>query len=394
MNKTKWIYIIILVILFVLLIFIESSRKKPLDWSYSFSSRDKIPFGTYVLKDLIKSTFKEKQFVENSDGIYMFTRIHGFTENTCFIYITKSFTSDKYDYEKMIKLIEAGNDVFISAESFDKNFLDSLGIKTNFKFSLELDSEKVDNIYLVNPGGSNGFTYKAREAFTQCYFKSFDTLNTTIIGTDNRYNPNFIKIKKGGNLYLSTVPLLYTNYNILYGDYKYPFTTLSYLNGNTIIWDEYYKPNKPMVSTPLRYILSQPALKAGYFLLMICIVIYLIFEGKRKQRIIPVINPPQNMSLEFAVTLGRLYFNSGNNKDIALKKFSYFCDYIRNKFNIKTISYDIKFYELLAEKTGVSIDTITGIFKNAEFISNQRWTGNDDLMAFNKKIEEFYDKTK
>jgi hypothetical protein len=100
------------------------------------------------------------------------------------------------------------------------------------------------------------------------------------------------------------------------------------------------------------------------------------------------------MSLEFAVTLGRLYFNSGNNKDIALKKYGYFCDYIRTKFNIKTISNDSKFYELLAEKTGIEIDTITSIFKNAEFIKHQKWTGNEDLISFNKKMEDFYFKTK
>lgn len=374
--------------------FVEGNRKKPIDWSYSFSSRDKIPYGTYVLKDLIKNTYTDKEFVENSDGIYMYARLHGNTENTSFIYITKTFSSDKYDYLKMINLVEAGNDVFISAENFDEIFSDSLGIKVNYKWSVKLDSEKVNNIFIVRPDGHESYTFKVRESFSQCYFKSFDTLNTTIIGTDDRYNPNLIRIKRGGNLYLSTVPLLYTNYNILYGDYKYPFTTLSYLKGNTIIWDEYYKPNKPMVTTPLRYILSEPPLKAAYILLMICIIMYLFFEGKRKQRIVPVITPPRNMSLEFAVTLGRLYFNSGNNKDIALKKFSYFCDYIRTRFNIKNISSDYKLYELLAEKTGLSIDIISGIFKNAEFIRNQKWTGNDQLISFNKKIEEFYIKTK
>ena len=120
----------------------------------------------------------------------------------------------------------------------------------------------------------------------------------------------------------------------------------------------------------------------------------MIFKGKRKQRIIPIIQPPQNMSLEFARTLGRLYFNSGNNRDIALKKFSYFCDYLRSKFYLKNISGDEEFCKHLAERSGVNIDTVKNIFKYANSIKNKANTFDEDLIFFNSMIEEFYNKTK
>jgi len=395
MTRKSWIFVIITVGLFILLVILEGTRKKPVNWRYSYSGNDKIPYGTYVLKDVLKSIYPDKKFIDNSEGLFLYSRYNHSPENSVFIFITKFFTLDKIDLNELIEFARNGNDIFISAEQFSENIADTFKIKSGYNWRRTVDTNEYTHVYFTNPALVNDSGYRIHTDFAEFSFASFDTSKTTVLGTDGNENANFIKIPLGqGNIIINTTPLLFTNYNILYGNYRYPFTALSYLQGNTIVWDEYYKPNKPEVSSPMRFILSQPSLKAAYYLLLIAIFLYIIFEGKRKQRVIPVIQPPRNMSLEFANTLGQLYFNSGNNRDIALKKYSYFCDYLRNKYYIKNISEDPEFFKSLAERSGVSVEVISYIFKYARIINDQTWIRDIDLIDFNSKVEEFYNKTK
>ena len=395
MNKKNRIFILIVAVMFILLVVLEATRKQPIDWRESYSGNDKIPYGSYILKDILKNTRPNTNFIVNNDGLFLYTRYNQTPKKSAFIFVTDFFELDKLDLNELISFANKGNNIFISAEGFSKNICDTLNFNLIYKWKSNLDTSQFTNLNLSNPALTSNSGYRIKSNFSEYKFTKFDNSTTTVIGTENKINVNFIKIKKGkGNIYINLTPHLFTNYNILYGNYKYTFSALSYISDNTVIWDEFYKPNKPEISSPLRYILSQSSLKAAYYLLIATILIYLIFKGKRKQRIIPIIQPPQNMSLEFARTLGRLYFNSGNNRDIALKKFSYFCEYLRSKFYFKNISGDEEFCKHLAERSGVNIDTIKNIFKYANIIKNKANTFDEDLIFFNSMIEEFYNKTK
>jgi len=379
----------------VLLMVVEATRKKPIDWRYSFSGNDKIPYGSYVFRDVLKHTYPEKKFTDYDGGLFMYTKYNERPEKSAFIFITKNFALDKLDLQQLLSFANDGNDIFISAEEFSKNITDSLNFTTIYDWKHPIDSSTITRLNFTNPSLKRDSGYAISASLAEFNIVSFDSLYTTVLGTDDREHVNLIRIPHGqGNIFINSTPFLFTNYNILYGNYRYPFAVLSYLRGNAFVWDEFYKPNKREVSSPLRYILTQPALKAAYYLMIMTILLYLIFRGKRKQRIIPVIEPPRNMSLEFAHTLGQLYFNNGNNRDIALKKYSHFCEHLRTKFYVKNVSEEPEFCKQLSEHSGVDLKTVTHIFKYARIISNQSWTSDEDLMYFNSQIEKFYNKTK
>jgi hypothetical protein len=46
----------------------------------------------------------------------------------------------------------------------------------------------------------------------------------------------------------------------------------------------------------------------------------MVFEAKRRQRIIPIIDVPQNTSVIFVKTIGQLYFNKKEHLTIAQRK--------------------------------------------------------------------------
>jgi hypothetical protein len=191
------------------------------------------------------------------------------------------------------------------------------------------------------------------------------------------------------------MPLAYTNYNMLYQqNAQYISKTLSYLPLQHTYWHEYYKDFKTEPQTPLRYIISQPALKWALYLSLGALVLFIAFEAKRKQRIIPVIKPLTNTTLEFTETVGRLYFQYKDHKNIADKKITYFLDYLRTHFYVKTIEIDDSLYSKLADKTGIDKIEITKLFELITMISNKRNVSEEDLLTLNSQIEQFQRKSK
>jgi len=227
-------------------------------------------------------------------------------------------------------------------------------------------------------------------------FSSFDTLNTTVLGTNSKGNVNFIKTKFGkGEFLLSTVPLAFTNYNLLYGGNKeYIENALSYLPIADVIWDEYYKVGRLESNNPLRFILGTKALKWAYFTMLIFAILFIIFKGKRTQRIIPIIPPLKNTTVEFVDTVGRLYYQKGDHKDLAMKRIMYFMEHLRSKYHVNTNEIDVDFFHYLSNKTGIEQKEIERIFKFLNWIKEKPLVNEMELHKCNELIELFYTKTK
>src|SRR6476661_1712372 len=87
-------------------------------------------------------------------------------------------------------------------------------------------------------------------------------------------------------------------------------------------------------------------------------LIYVFFEMKRRQRIIPIITPLKNTTVEFIRTVATVYFQQKDNRSIATKKITYFLEFIRNKYFIATTTFDEQFIEQLSRKSGVPRDDV------------------------------------
>ncbi len=245
--------------------------------------------------------------------------------------------------------------------------------------------------------------------FEEQNIKLFERTDVQAIGYDHDSRVNFIRLDHGdGHLYLHTSPICFTNYHLLNEpNDEYIATSLSFLPKEQIVyWDENYKywhrpsygssgygRGKGPVKSPFSYIMSQPALKWALMIFIAAILLFMIFEAKRRQRIIPVINPPQNASLDFAETMGRLYYNNYDHKDIINKKIRYFFDYVRTKFYMKTIYYTPAFYQDLSRKSGVPQEKVTLLFKLIERLeSHEGRIADSDLLRLNRHLEAFYEK--
>ncbi len=368
---------------------------RPIDWSLSFSNKDKIPYGSSILFAELEQLFSEGEIKTLHSPIYNYSQQTN-QNSTSFIYINDYFKPDDLDLNKMLEMVDSGANVFISAVDFSDKVKDTLRFSVDEEVFSTAESKDSTILNFTNPKlkSSKGYTYN--KAFHKVYFQSYDTLKTTVLGIDNDTLTNFIRIEYGpGNFFINTNPLAFTNLNLLIGqNYEYAFKCLSYLPNAAVVWDEHYKQKDAVSGSEFRYILSQKALRYAWYLLLFALLIYMIFGGKRRQRMIPIVKPPQNTSLAFVETIGRLYFRKKVHLNIAKKKYMYFLEFLRTKYYIDTNHLGSEMHKEISEKFEVPNSTVKQLFNMAQRIHQSQSISEEDLIQFDKKIEFFYDRSR
>lgn len=391
MRKKNLKFLLPLIITLIVLTIIKIAEPEEVDWTKSFGRKDKIPYGGYIIYDLAQGLFPDNEIALKELPIYNILK-DSYYFGTNYIFINTYFSPDKLDTEYLLDYVAEGNNVFISAFGIYGDLADSLKIKT-FDMFFSQDSVNI-NFILPELKTENGYSY-FRGNFEN-YFSEYDSALVQVLGKNESENANYLRIKYGdGNFLLNTVPLAFTNYHLLNSDNnEYVYKALSHLPVQETFWDDYYKDGNKFKASALQYILSQESLKWAYYIILVSVVLFIFFYGRRKQRIIPVIPPLTNTTVEFVETVGNLYYQQKDYKNIAEKKISYFLDHIRNKYFIKTTSFDEETIKKIAEKSSLSAVKIKSLFREIEKINRSQKITEEELVNINYQIEKFYERTK
>jgi len=375
----------------IIITIIKIIEPEEIDWTKSFAKKDKIPYGGYIIYDISNELFPNQEVVLKELPIYNILK-DNYYFNTNYIFINSYFSPDRLDAEYLLSYVADGNNVFISAFGIYGDLADSLKIQTFDEFFSE-DSINI-NFSLPEVKSENGYTYF--KGNFENYFSEFDTALVQVLGKNENGNINFLRIKYGeGNFLLNTVPLAFTNYHLLKSDNnEYVYKALSNLPVQQTFWDDYYKDGNKYQASTLQYIMSQQSLKWAYYIILVSVVFFIFFYGRRKQRIIPVIAPLKNTTVEFVETVGNLYYQQKDFKNIAEKKISYFLDYLRSKYLIKTGSFDEETIQKIADKSSLSSGKIKSILREIGKINHSQKITEEDLTNINYQIEKFYERTK
>jgi len=185
--------------------------------------------------------------------------------------------------------------------------------------------------------------------------------------------------------------MAFTNIYLLAGtNNEFVSNTLSYLPQSKVYRTEYYHLGRMEAETPLRFILTTEPLKWAYYITFVSILLFMLFEAKRKQRIIPIIPPLANTTLEFVSTIGNLYYQKADHKNIAEKKIQFFLEQIRTNYYLSTNQRDDLFITSLAKKTGNSEETTRSLMKKIDQVLSSSQIDKDTLIDLNGQIEKFY----
>ena len=381
------IYFSVLLILYVLT---ELNKPQPIDWTVTISQIHKSPYGGYIISQRLKDIFPFADIQTYRTPVY--DQVNNYRDtNTAYILMGPTFNPSKEDMNELKNYVVTGNYAFLSYQSLPNSFLDSFKIKTNTRFTF--DTKDSTSINFVSPAIKSPKNYTFLRSTIDEYFSKIDTAYTVVLGTNDRGDANFIKIPYGdGAFFIHINPLCFSNYFLLHNDNAlYASKALSFIPAKVskVYWDEYYKLGRGGASTPFRFLLSNEYLRWALRVAMIGLILYVLFQMKRKQRIIPVIEPLKNSTLDFVRTVSGVYFNAKDNKGIAEKKISYWLEFVRNRFNLSTQLLDEDFAEQLSKKSGVNKNDIKQLITFiAELPSRQ--VNDSLLLTINNSIDNFY----
>jgi len=144
-------------------------------------------------------------------------------------------------------------------------------------------------------------------------------------------------------------------------NHAYAEQTLSLLPTAKTWWTSYYQLGRLESQTPLRFILNNESLRWAYYMVVIGSVLFLLVESKRKQRMIPILLPLANTTLDFVKTIGNMYLQANDHKAIAEKKIAFFLDQVRSNYYLSLETGDA-FVEKVAKKSGNSLESAQRLF--------------------------------
>lgn len=361
------------------------------EWSVTLYHRDKDPYGTYVLDQLISGIFPGKSIYHSNLTAYEW--LDSISEKANFITFSLQFEPPKEDVHALFKFVQRGGNVFLSAEYFSGHFADTLGIYTNNSVfpALSGDNIQPDSALLkFSDSISTPEKLKLLRAHAGSYFDLSAADSVEVLAYNEDLRPVFVRLRRGrGNFYLNTIPFAFTNINMLQGsNASFMERCLTYLPDENVFWTEYYHRGRQEVTSPIRYILSAEPLRWAYYITIGSLLLYMLFAARRRQRPVPVVKPPANSTLEFVQIIGNLYFRTADHKRIAEKRIAYFLENLRSRLHQPGFQPNDDMVETVSRKTGHSQEEVRQLFALIRNIWQKPVLSESELKNFSEKLDK------
>jgi hypothetical protein len=402
------------------------ANKKTTNWKKSYSRKSKEPYGTFLAYEMMQKLFTKAKI---TDAKKVFKKDFEYTEELpdhvqLKFFIAYDLEFSDIEIEKLLAYVADGNYAFLSAQAIDQALLAKFGLMSDNEFSANVQTSEEGNEFLPKQtffigNKLDNMNYTAINALpSQSFLKDIEyevdgdetnsdasnqAVNTDFfdifdLGGKENGDYNFMMVRYGkGKLFLHSAPLLFTNYCMLQDSNRaYVETAFSnYIPQNItdIKWHQYLyrrrddsqkKPNNPLSG-----LMKYPMWMMAIILTSLGLLLYVLFNGKRRQREVPIIEPTKNTSIEFAETIGQLYYNNLDHKNLAEKMIAHLLDKIRTQFNIVTNKLDEEFVQQLSKKSGASMMNTSEMISKINTIRNMTSISADQLVSLYSTIQQF-----
>ncbi|SKD06447.1 protein of unknown function [Chitinophaga ginsengisegetis] len=402
-NKPLYIVLFVLLLLVVLVMVSGNLANKKNEQSTdmtqsSFYSKDKKAGGAYAAFKMLPQLFMRnsvqvvtKPFARTFDKDSELK----FRNNVYILVADKLFTTES-DIDAMLDYVSRGNELFIAMNTPDPLLEKHLKFVTVESNNMQSKKEGIVQRYVDETiPMDTSFSYPGMVSGN--YFSAVDSNTTNILGYNYKNKPNFIRIEyRSGFIYLLLNPYTFTNYFLLHKqNVKALETQMSYLinDAGNVYWDDFYNSQHSAQSgdfSEWQVLMRYASMRWALWLAVVLTLLYVVFESKRRQRIIPDKPPVTNTSLEFVDAIGQLYYQQHNNYNLAHKMIIHFMEYIRSRYYLNTNVLNDEFIASLARKSLVPEGEIRALLQMVHHIQLEENISDDDLKDFYNRIQQFY----
>lgn len=379
------------------------------NWHENFREKDKSPFGTYIIHNEVEEIIDDSELIYLKKNIYDYIKEdyeYDFLVNYVCVKSNANKLKDKVLGE-LLSFVSDGNNAFISLNYFNDDIKKALEFTTinldSTSYNIADLKELNGDLYLENNELSNiSHSYNFDRNIRRNYFESYNSETTVVLGTqmiENEKQPNFLKVYYGdGVIFLHTQPITFTNYFLLKNKESYTENVFSYMPNRNILWDPQVKysnytnnneENKPSI---FNFFWSNPSLKWALYVGFFGLILFMIFNARRKQRSIPIITSLKNSTVEFTHTIANLYLKEQDYKNAVDKKIKYFLEKVRTKYYVDTNNLNKPFIEKLAIKSGNRVDATRYLVNTIKSLNKKHECSEIELIRLNNLIEIFLNK--
>lgn len=391
-------------------------EKLPNDWERDDMTHKNIdPYGTFIFHQLLKHHNKKLRLLKRNSQYEKLDTIN--SQKRLYVFVGKNFDSHFKRINKILAFVGRGNDAFISAEILPKVIYDAIqnDYRPHNSFYKNVELNFVDSSLRREKPYNFKFIYKRKNQYKKWsdferqsnYYNSYveeseENQVQVFEMNESTRNPVFIKVQYGkGFLYLHSVPYAFNNIVMLNElGLHHAERVISCLPQRPIIYDSYINAHRksgfnnsitPTKRTsPLQFILENRSLRWAYYILLVALLFYIIFRGKRRQQVIPAKETIENNSIEFADTMSKLYLQYGQHKYIVFQQERNFINYVRNKYYINVAKPDEESIARLAVKSGIDKDRINKLFTQFGQVKSRNHASSNDVVDIYAQIEYFY----
>ena len=412
MNRTYYILAGLLALLLAGFYLLQP-RSDRLDWRETYDPESREPYGAAVLHTLL-AELPDVTLVDLDSTLARHLPLDS-TGRSAYLFVGAGMFVDTSDVDHLLNFADLGNRVLISSKTVpqalgmtlydgecDELFWEDYLSTGEYEATLSLESseERVDYHYRRR---QDTLTY--RWHYVEPYLLCDYPYSLEVLGHLDFTKANFIGLRYGaGSVYLHGAPLAFTNYHLRDSlPFRYAARVLDYLgDADTLYYDVASRTREstartrnretPSLSreTPLRYVLSQPALAWAWYLLLGLALLYLVFGARRRQRAIPILEQPENTSLAFVETIGRLSYARANHVALVQRRMELLLGDVRDRYRLTSRTLDAAFERTLAQRAGVPPDLVRRLFQLHRNIASSKYASDRTLEDFHRLLQTFY----
>jgi len=362
-------------------------------WDEKFDFEDKEPQGLYIFKELIDRYFEDVPLVINSEIEDSVGR------NDLYIQFVPTDMDDSF-VDTLISIAEAGNDILIIGDYYHNRLTDTMPY--TFEQTYRFDSMLHFNFTQDELASDTSYIYKYQD---RLFKKNLERTYYVLRSEYWEESQNYVRVASSdslalmvsfdvgeGRLFQHMTKELFYNYSYHQPQmFDYTQSVFAHFDPNRIhllnpltIYGAGNFRNK----NPLEFIMSQPALKVAYYLLILGTLLYVFFGGRRKQKIIPVMDKNENTSLEYIETVSQLFYQQDQHEKLVAHMKNIFYHKMQKKFYVAPD--DPNYVQVLSKKSKISTTELQYILHRFnEQEKNYRFTS-EQLVSLNQRLERIY----
>ena len=361
----------------------NKEEQERLKWRVTLDPQDKQPYGAYLAANLLSYSFPKAALEPLSKG-FRYDDIDGKLKRTdndspaLIVFCGLDFQLSEEEWNNLKQFANEGNELMIFCSSLDEKIEKDLSCYKEPGDEVPMGFGNLppdfNNMNVLSIAGAQdkryGYHGRSLKGFFAVEIDSANIVHETNTSPDDSYSgvkfhapdtlgftgkmPDMLRYPVGGgHITLHAAPMALSNYFLLQpGNLDY-FTAILHTlpkNISKVYTHHYYK--RSASKSDLSILWKFPATKWALLLGIFALLMYVLFEGKRKQRIIPIVAPLKNDSVSFVETVGRLYYNKGDHTNLAEKMIQQFMEWVRTHYFLNTNLLNETFVQQLTIKSG------------------------------------------